>query len=46
MLAENFNLDNIYKKTGCRVVCFFDIQEYRSRRHIIIIIIIIIIIKI
>jgi hypothetical protein len=37
-LVENCNPDNLYRKPRCSVVSkdFFDIQEYRSRRHIVV----------
>jgi hypothetical protein len=36
-LIENSNLDNLYCKPECHEVSeVFDIQEYRSRRHIIV----------
>jgi len=34
VLAERFNLISLYSKPG-GVKCFFDVQEYRSRREIV-----------
>jgi hypothetical protein len=39
ILAEKFKFDNLYNKPRCQVISkvfFSDIQEHRSRRHIVV----------